>query len=94
MNPSTMQAIEELVRSVAHSAAHGKVKVSEKIEALRVLAPYYAALTKHKVPESDDQTSGMTISRLQNAIQQVEDSNGRTVPDYQRRGRTEEAVED
>ena len=72
MNPDTMQTIEELVRSVAHSAAHGKVKVSEKIEALRVLAPYYAALTKHKVPESDDKTNEMSISRLQKAVRQLE----------------------
>lgn len=72
-------AIEELVRSVADNAAQGKVKLSEKTEALRVLAPYYVALKKGRVGSEDEK---VTISRLQDAVRQAEDSNGRTVSDH------------
>lgn len=94
MTKTAIQAIEELVRSVAESAAHSKVKVSERIEALRVLAPYYAVLTKHKGSGGGD-GAAVTINGLQDAVRQLEDSNGQAIPDHRRR-RTDnqDAVED
>ena len=89
MTKSAVQAIETLVRCVAENAAQTKVKLNERTEALRVLAPYYVALTKHqRLDVSDDP---VTINSLQNAVRKAD--NGRTVSDHQR-GRGEEAVED
>jgi hypothetical protein len=91
---SPVSAIEELVRSVADSAAQGKVKVSERIEALRVLAPYYIALKKHKIdPSTDNDVEAVSIGRLQDAVRQAEDGNGQTVSDHKRRGRGKATVE-
>lgn len=86
-------AIEELVRAVAENAARDKVKLSEKTEALRVLAPYYATLTKHHPFQPDTVADLTTISGLQNAVRKAEVNNGRTVSDHQRRGRGEESAE-
>ena len=89
---SPVQAIEELVRAVADSCAHGKVKASEKIEALRVLAPYYTILSKHRARDGDGDPTEVTINGLQDALRKA-DSNGRTVSHHQRRRAPESPVE-
>jgi hypothetical protein len=95
MKNDAVQAIEKLVHSVADSAARGKVKTSEKIEALRVLASYYVVLKKQKVHATANEPDEVTIGNLQDAVRDIEEGNGRTVPHHQRRRRTEEAaVED
>ena len=93
MKQSVIQAIEELARSVAQAAVTGKTKVNDKIEALRVLDPYYAALKKHKVHITADDSDETTIGGMQNALREAE-GNGRTVPDHKRRRSAEKAVED
>jgi Lhr-like helicase len=90
---SAISAIEELVRSVANSTARGKVKLGEKMEALRVLAPYYAALKKTRAIASDEEKDEITIGNLQNAVRNLEDGNGGTVPDHRGRA-SEEGFED
>jgi len=94
MKKGAIAAIEELVRSVAGSAAQSKVKLSEKTEALRVLAPYYVALKKHKIDITDEPAEAVTIGNLQDAVRKAEDHNGRAVPDHQRRERSAAPVED
>lgn len=91
MTKSPVAAIEELVRSVAESAAQGRVKISERIEALRVLAPYYIALNKQR--GRGDDTSAVTINGLQDAVRQLEESNGRALPDHQRRTGDDDTAE-
>jgi hypothetical protein len=86
---SPVSAIEELVRVVADSASRGKLKATERLEALRVLAPYYAAMKKARIAASDSEVEEITINRLQHAVKELEDSNGQAVPDHQR-GRGEE----
>ena len=90
MKSDAVAAIEKLVHSVANSAAERGTKVSERIEALRVLAPYYAALKKHKVHATVDEPDEMTIGGLQSEVRKVENRNGKTVSGHQRR----DAVED
>jgi hypothetical protein len=94
MKQDAVKAIEKLVHAVADSAVQGKVKVSEKIEALRVLAPYYVALKKHKVHATANEPDEVTIGRLQDAVRDIEVSNGgRAVPGH--RGRTSQTdIED
>jgi len=88
-------AIEKLVLVIAEKAAKSAKNLREQMEALRVLAPYYTALKKHKVHATADETDEITISHLQNAVRSAEEGNGRrAVPDHKRRGRAEEAVED
>jgi hypothetical protein len=85
MTKSVSQAIEKLALVVAEKSAKTAKNLREQMEALRVLAPYYAALKKHKVHATADETDEITISHLQNAVRDIEEGNGRTVQDNQRR---------
>ena len=87
-------AIEDLVRAVAESAAQPKVKLSDKVEALRAMAPYYAALTKHQPFATGGEPEMTTINGLQNAVRKAEESNGRTVSDHKRRRTGYESVQE
>jgi len=82
MKQDAIKAIEKLVHSVANSAAERGTKVSQRIEALRVLAPYYADLKKHKVHATVDEPDEVTIDGMQKELRSVEESNGKTVSDY------------
>ena len=84
MKQSTVAAIENLVLVIAEKSSKSAKNLKEQLEALRVLAPYYAALKRHKGSESDTATDEVTISHLRNAVRQIEDNNGGTVPDHQR----------
>ena len=82
MKQDAVKAIEKLVQSVASSAAERGTKVSQRIEALRVLAPYYAALKKHKIHATADAPDEVTIDGMQKELRNVEDE--QTVSDHQR----------
>jgi len=85
MRQDAALAIEKLVLAIAEKAAKSAKNLSEQMEALRVLAPYYAALKKHKVHATAEEPDEITIGNLQNAVRDVEEGNGRTVSHHQRR---------
>jgi hypothetical protein len=93
MKQDAVKAIEKLVLVIAEKSSKSAKNLREQLEALRVLAPYYTALKKHKVHATSDEPDEVTIGHLQNALRNAEDHNGGTVPDHQR-GRDGEAVED
>ena len=71
-------AIERLALTIAREAGKDDIKLDQKLEALKTLAPYYAALKKgeRKEPEDDEGS----LEHLADTINQAEGvPNGRRV---------------
>jgi len=94
MRQDAVLAIEKLVLAIAEKAQKSAKNLHEQMEALRVLAPYYAALKKNKVHATADETDEITISHLQNAVRDTEEGNGRRALSGHKRRRSADAVED
>lgn len=72
-----LSEIEKLVVTVAKQAQTNDIQLSEKVDALRTLAPYYAALSKAARDEPPDDGSG-SLAHLKATIE-TESDDGRTV---------------
>jgi len=83
----TAAAIEQLALTVAESAVKAK-KLRDQVEALRVLAPFYTVLKKQRVHVPDAPDDKPSIGSMQDALRQIEGTNGRTVPHHRRRADT------
>jgi hypothetical protein len=70
---SVVDDIEKLVADVAKEALSSKTSLQEKMDALKLLAPYYTALKKKG--KTDDETSDEpTMGELRNRLRVVEES--------------------
>jgi hypothetical protein len=67
-----LKEIEELVVIVAKEANTNVTSLSDKIDALRALSPYYAALKKAQARGLDDEEGGT----LDEMIAEIEETNG------------------
>ncbi len=75
---TALDEIESLAQTVAKKAQEDAIPFNDKVEALKVLAPYHALLTKQKPPpdSGDDTTS---IADIQRQLRNVEEDNGAAV---------------
>ena len=78
---SAISEIEKLVGMVAEKAIEEDTALGEKIEALKVLGPYYTLLKKAQANSDDDSPDETTMGGLQDELRRVEqeNSNGRAV---------------
>lgn len=81
--------IEKLVAEVAREAASGNMGIHEKMDALKLLQPYYATMKKAK-SRADDDPSGeeLTMSTIQQRVAGAEEQDdGTKIPPASRRTR-------
>jgi len=93
MSSATLKKIEAFAGALADQAKTSEIEFALKIEAARVLAPYYNALKKAQV-QSDEGAEGeeITISGLQDQLAKVaEKGHGGTVSRHNRRRTPETA---
>ena len=64
--------IERLVAEVAKDAVSGNKTLQEKMEALKLLQPYYAVLKKVKSKSDDDASGGPSMGDMQHSLRVVE----------------------
>ena len=64
--------IERLVAEVAKDAISGNKTIIEKMEALKLLQPYYAVLKKAKSRSDDDASDGPSMGDMQHSLRVVE----------------------
>ena len=84
---SPKSEIEKLALKVAQAANADGVLLENRIEALKVLNPYYAILAKNKGKLDDEPSEGPSFADFQGDLKTVEsEPNGRTPPVRGRRG--------
>ena len=71
---SLLKNIEKLCAEVAEAATSGSVPLQDKMDALKLLQPYYAALKKAEGKPADDDVSegGLTMSGMRRRLHVVE----------------------
>jgi hypothetical protein len=69
---SLLDDIESLAQTVAKKAQQDATGLSEMVEALKTLSPYYTLLTKQK-PPPDDGEDNTSIADIQRHLKVVED---------------------
>ncbi|MGO9304049.1 MAG: hypothetical protein ACLP3R_10155 [Candidatus Korobacteraceae bacterium] len=75
-----LEDIEKLVAEVAQEAASGSMPLHEKMDALKLLQPYYAVLKKAKGKLDDDPSEGgQTMGAMRERLRVIE-VNGRERP--------------
>ena len=68
-----LEDIEKLVAEVAQEAASGSMPLHEKMDALKLLQPYYAVLKKAKGKLDDDPSEGgQTMGDMRERLRVVE----------------------
>jgi len=68
-----LEDIEKLVAEVAQEAASGNMPLHEKMDALKLLQPYYAVLKKAKGKLDDDPSEGgQTMGDMRERLRVVE----------------------
>ena len=68
-----LEDIEKLVADVANEAASGTMTTYEKMDALKLLQPYYAVLKKAKGKLDDDPSEGgQTMGDMRERLRVVE----------------------
>lgn len=79
--------IEKLVAEVANAAISANTPLNEKMEALKLLQPYYAVLKKAKLRADDDPPDGPTMGAMRDRLRDVEEvpANGGGVKTASRR---------
>ena len=86
---STLAKIETLAADLAAKAAQDTTSIENKIEAVKVLASYYAALKKAQGRSNDDPGDETTMSGLQAQLHRVQETgNGGEAVSSRRRGRS------
>jgi len=82
--------IEKLAAEVAKNALEQDTGIESRIDALKVLTPYYNALKKAQGQTDPDPPDQPTMAAFQDRLRQAEEKpNGGTVPNHQRRSRTQ-----
>ena len=85
---STLAKIETLAADLAAKAAQDTTSIENKIEAVKVLASYYAALKKVQ-GRSDDDPGTETMSDFKAQLHRVQETgNGGEAVSSRRRGRS------
>lgn len=68
-----LEDIEKLVADVAKEASSGNKTIEEKMDALKLLQPYYAVLKKAKGKSDDEQSDDEpTMGEMQRRLRVVE----------------------
>ena len=74
---TTLFDIEKLVQTTAKNALEKDTPLQERIDALKVIAPYYTALKK-AAGQSEEPSGEPTMDEMRSQIEQ-ENGNGRNV---------------
>jgi hypothetical protein len=74
---TTLSDIEKLVQTTAKNALEKDTPLQERIDALKVIAPYYTALKKAAGQEPPDSGGDPTMDEMRSQIE--ESGNGRAV---------------
>jgi len=86
---TTLEIIEKLIRSIATDAMKADTPLESKMDALKIIAPYYVTLAKgrEKVDDTDEPTIGDIQRRLHVVDQEAEDGGNKagTIPARNRR---------
>ena len=83
---SILTDIEKLAAEVAKSALTADNGIETRIDALKVLTPYYTALKKAQGQADPDQPDEPTMAAFQDRLRQAEEKpNGGTVPSHRHR---------
>jgi hypothetical protein len=77
MTTTTLQDIEKLAQKTANEALKEDTPLQSRIDALKVLSPYYSALKKVE-PDDEDEPGEPTMDKMRSQIEQ-ENGNGRAV---------------
>jgi hypothetical protein len=67
-----LDEIEKLVALVAKEALSANKTLQEKMDALKLLTPYYAVLKKAKGKHDDDSSDGPSMGDMRNSLRVVE----------------------
>ena len=74
MTDDPLKYIEKLVLDVAKSATSDSMTVHEKMDALKLLTPYYAVLKKAKAKSDDDAPEGEpTMGAIRDRLRVIEE---------------------
>lgn len=69
----TLADIEKLVAEVAKKAVSSETSLSDKLDALKLLTPYYAVLKKAKGKSDDDSSQdGPSMGDMRNSLRVIE----------------------
>jgi hypothetical protein len=76
------QKLDNLAASIADAAAQADTELQDRIDALKVLTPYYALLQKHPAgdPEGDELTFGDLQEQISNGAEVRPGRGGRSGP--------------
>ena len=74
---TTLQDIEKLVQTTAKNALEKDTPLQERIDALKVIAPYYTALKKAAGSPADEAGDEPTMDDMRTQIEET--GNGRAV---------------
>ena len=79
---SALTEIERLIVKTAKKAQEEDIELEKKVDALKILAPYYALLQKAKLKMSAE-SGEFSLSQLASQIHEADDegSNGRNIQD-------------
>lgn len=84
MSDSTITSIEELARLIVKDASEPNVKLDQRVEALKTLAPIYTALRRHQ-EKNDGEDKDDDFNGFRKQIGEA-DGNGSQVRSGRRRG--------
>jgi hypothetical protein len=85
---NTLKDIEQLVAEVAQAAISGNIPLQEKLDALKLLTPYYAVLKKAKGKSDDESSDGTTMGDMRERLRVVEEPDDGGVETGSRRARS------
>jgi len=67
-----LEDIEKLVAEIAQEAASNRMPLHEKMDALKLLTPYYAVLKKAKGNLDDSSEGGQTMGAMRERLRSIE----------------------
>jgi hypothetical protein len=85
---NALQNIEKLVHQVAEMAISDAIPLNEKLDALKLLTPYYAVLKKAKARPDDESDDEPTMGDMRERLRVVEEPADGGVETASRRSRT------